>query len=295
MSAYASGAALEVVSAKTIFLASSCFPLLVAAVSIIITEERAVVGTSKESQENDGSLLGAEVQSKVNDLWSAVTQREVWLPAAFMFCWQATPSAGTSFFYFMTNDLGFKPEFLGRVQLAGSIAGLAGVWIYQKFLRTAKISDVLLWSSLASLPPGLLQLALVTHYNRAIGIPDTWFAVGDDVVLTVLGQIAFMPTLVLAAKLCPPGVEGTLFALLMSSYNGAGILSSELGALLTKVLGVTENDFTNLSLLVVVCNLSSLLPLPFLYLLDDVSAASQKDALEEEAGILDVTATVKDL
>ncbi|CAM9938722.1 unnamed protein product, partial [Phaeothamnion confervicola] len=90
------------------------------------------------------------------------------------------------------------------------------------------------------------------------------------VVLTVLGQIAFMPTLVLAARLCPPGVEGTLFALLMSVYNGGSALGSELGALLTRALGVTDSNFTNLGLLVVICNLSSLLPLPFLQWIEDV-------------------------
>jgi hypothetical protein len=52
---------------------------------------------------------------------------------------------------------------------------------------------------------GLSQLVLVYHLNREVGIPDQWFALGDSVVLTVLGQVAFMPTLVLAAKLCPPG------------------------------------------------------------------------------------------
>ena len=30
-------------------------------------------------------------------------------------------------FYFQTNALGFTPEFLGRVRLAGSLASLAGV------------------------------------------------------------------------------------------------------------------------------------------------------------------------
>ena len=29
-------------------------------------------------------------------------------------------------FYFQTNALGFTPEFLGRVRLAGSLASLAG-------------------------------------------------------------------------------------------------------------------------------------------------------------------------
>ncbi|GMH51870.1 hypothetical protein TrRE_jg5057, partial [Triparma retinervis] len=86
----------------------------------------------------------------------------------------------------------------------------------------------------------------------------------DDAALTVLGQVAFMPTLVLAARLCPVGIEGTLFATLMSTFNLAGIVGSEAGAGLTKALGVTATDFGNLGWLTVICNLSSLYPLLFI-------------------------------
>ena len=55
--------------------------------------------------------------------------------------------------------------------------------------------------------PRLTQLLLTTHYNRVLGIPDTLFSLTDSVVLTVLGQIAFMPTLTLAASICPPGTS----------------------------------------------------------------------------------------
>lgn len=37
---------------------------------------------------------------------------------------QATPSADSAMFFFQTNELGFTPEFLGRVRLAGSLASL---------------------------------------------------------------------------------------------------------------------------------------------------------------------------
>lgn len=121
------------------------------------------------------------------------------------------------------------------------------------------------------------------HVNRSLGIPDEIFTFGDDVILTVLGQIAFMPTLVLAARLCPPGVEGTLFALLMSIFNGGAIVGSEVGAYLTRAMGVTDVDFRNLGMLIVFCNLSSLLPLPFIKWIDSVE--------EEEQSILDEPAT----
>jgi BT1 family len=79
-----------------------------------------------------------------------------------------------------------------------------------------------------------------------------------------MGQIAFMPVLVLAARLCPPGVEATLFALLMSVMNFAGFVSYELGAVLTHWLGVTETNFDKLWLLVLITNVSTLFPLPLL-------------------------------
>lgn len=54
----------------------------------------------------------------------------------------------------------------------------------------------------------------------------------------------------------------------MSISNAAGSLSSELGAGLTYLLGVTESDYSNLTLLVVLSALSSLIPLPFVGLVD---------------------------
>ena len=122
------------------------------------------------------------------------------------------------------------------------------------------------------------------HWNQAVGVPDAWLAVGDDVALSVLGQVGFMPTLVLAARLCPPGVEGTLFALLMSIYNGAGIVGAEVGAALTAQLGVDETHFESLPTLLAACALSSLLPLPFLGLLDTIDDTESRSSNNNTGG-----------
>lgn len=90
----------------------------------------------------------------------------------------------------------------------------------------------------------------VAGVNRDLGIPDRFFALGDSAILTVLGQLAFMPTLVLAAKICPEGLEATLFAGLMSVFNAGGVASGALGGALTEALHVTADDFENLALLV---------------------------------------------
>ena len=110
----------------------------------------------------------------------------------------------------------------------------------------------------------MTMLLLVTHANRTLGIDDRWFSLGDSLVLTVMGQIAYMPILVLAARLCPPGVEATLFALLMSVSNLASVFSYQFGALMMRWFGITQDNFDLLWLLVLITNVSTLLPLPFL-------------------------------
>jgi folate/biopterin transporter len=253
LTAYFSGSLLQRFDTHTIFAITASFPLIVSAVAGMIAEARV-------SAKPDWSV----VKHQLGQLRQAVTQKAIWLPTAFLFLWQATPTADSAFFYFTTNELGFQPEFLGRVRLVTSVASLLGIWLFQRFFKEVPFRTFFGWTTLLSAVLGMSMLLLVTHANRALGIDDHWFSLGDSLILTVMGQIAYMPVLVLAARLCPAGVEATLFALLMSITNLAGLVSYELGAVLMHWLGITETNFSALWLLVLITNLSTLLPLPFL-------------------------------
>jgi len=280
ISAYFSGALLERVSVRQVFALSAALPLVTASVAMLIREKRAAAGT--------------QISSGAKRLADALKKRSVWMPTLFIFVWQATPSAETALFYFTTNELHFGPEFLGRVRLAASAASLVGVLVYQRLLSSVSIKKVLVGVTLASIPLGLTQLLLVTHANRALGLDDKLFALADSAILTVLGQVGFMPVLVLAARLCPPGVEATLFATLMSIYNAASATGSELGALLTHLLGVTDTNFDNLALLVFICTISSLAVLPFAGLIDQADSRELNESDHNETALLDGPSAVKD-
>jgi len=258
ITAYFSGFLLEHFSNRTVFGVTAVFPLIVSGVAWLIIESRVTEASN-----------WAVIWGQVKQLKAAVTQKTIWMPTAFLFLWQATPTAESAFFFFTTNELGFQPEFLGRVRLVTGMASLLGIWVFQRFLKSVPMRVMFGWSTVISSVLGMTTLLLVTHANRAIGIDDHWFSLGDSLVLTVMGQIAFMPVLILAARLCPPGVEATLFALLMSVYNLAGFLSYELGAWLMHGLGINESNFEKLWLLVVITNLTTLLPLPLLGWLPD--------------------------
>lgn len=260
ISAYFSGSLLDTIGARKIFALTAVLPLATTFLAGLIQEKRVPQATM--------STFFPIAKERTLSLWNALRNPTVYLPIAFIFAWQATPSPESALFFFTTNELHFGPEFLGRVRLVSSGAALLGLWMYRTFLRTVDLKTFFFWATLLSVPLSLTQVLLVTRANVSLGISDQLFALSDSAVLTALGQVVFMPTLVLAARLCPPGVEGTLFAAIMSIYNSSGAVSSELGALLTSALGVNDSNYENLWLLVLLCSLSSLLALPLLRFID---------------------------
>ena len=65
-------------------------------------------------------------------------------------------------FYFQTNALGFSPEFLGRVRLAGALASLAGVGVYNAALKEVPLRRMFLWTAVLGAGLGMTQILLIT-------------------------------------------------------------------------------------------------------------------------------------
>ncbi|NJK63036.1 MAG: folate/biopterin family MFS transporter [Synechococcaceae cyanobacterium SM2_3_1] len=253
ITAYLGGVLLESYPPQVLFGLTALLPLASLVAALFIQE-----------LPQAGILSGVALPQQLQQIWAAVREPSLYLPVLFIFLWQSTPTAESAFFYFVTNDLGFSPAFLGEIRLATSVASLVGVVVFQSFFRYLSLRPLLGWITVITSGLGMTNLILVYHLNRSWGVDDRWFSLGDSVILTVAGQLAYMPILVLAARLCPPGIEATLFALLMSVINLASFLSHELGGVLMQWLGVTETNFKALGLLVVITNLSTLMPLPFL-------------------------------
>lgn len=71
-----------------------------------------------------------------------------------------------------------------------------------------------------------LVVPIVTRRIRSVGFgPCSSTTYLLSLMKAFSKQLKWMPLLVLSSKLCPPGIEGTFFALLMSIYND-GVLSS---------------------------------------------------------------------
>ncbi|RDY11813.1 Folate-biopterin transporter 1, chloroplastic, partial [Mucuna pruriens] len=267
VSSYFSGSLLDAYGVRFVFGVTALLPLLTSAVAVLVKEQPMFGMARGQNLLFAGPEFLESSKQSIIQLWNSVRQPSVFLPTLFIFLWQATPQSDSAMFYFTTNSLGFTPEFLGRVKLVTSIASLLGVGLYNGFLKNVSLRKIFLATTLLGSALGMTQVFLVTGLNRMFGISDEWFAIGDSLILTVLSQASFMPVLVLAARLCPEGMEATLFATLMSVSNGGSVVGGLLGAGLTQVFGITKDRFDNLAALIILCNFTSLLPLPLLGLL----------------------------
>ncbi|KAI3866689.1 hypothetical protein MKW92_041851 [Papaver armeniacum] len=101
---------------------------------------------------------------------------------------------------------------------------------------------------------GMLDLTFVLRWNLKLGIPDYFFVIFEECVSRIVNRLRWMPMIVLSTKLCPLGIEGTFFALLMC-IDSLGQLSSKWsGGLVLHLFHVTRSDFTNLWLVMVIKN-----------------------------------------
>lgn len=193
----------------------------------------------------------------------------IFYPSIFLLLWQSTPNPESAMFYFYTSGLGFDALFMGRVAVVAAVFNLIGILLYNKLLKEVPLRTMFLYACLAGTTLALSQLLVTERLNVRVGIPDKVFVLGDAAMLSVVHELGFMPLMVMASRVCPAGIEATLFAALMSLSNCARFLGSTAGATLTKLVRVTANDFRRLHILVAICCGWNLVPLFALRLVPD--------------------------
>ncbi|CAL5221093.1 g3223 [Coccomyxa viridis] len=281
VSAGAVGLMVRRLSPRTCFLVVAALPFLIALSSLVMREERQPCcgGRRRKGEAVCASIL----QEKLKLLGQTCTNKYLLMPAIFFFLWQITPSVDSAMFFFGTNVLHFSEEFYGTVLLIDGIAQVIGVAVYNTCLRSVALKKVFLWTALTLIAVHLMQLVLVTGYNRRWGVTDEAYFLVFGSLHAGLGRLALMPLVVLASRICPKGVEATVFGMLMSLHIASFNTGKVLGSVLTTAFSVTSTNFTNLAPLVLVCAIARFLPLPLLLLLPDkVTQSEDEDRPNDE-------------
>ena len=94
-----------------------------------------------------------------------------------------------------------------------------------------------------------------------------------------------MPLLILMARLCPAGAEGTTYALVSSIQMVGGTVGGIFSQIATGAFGVVNTDFTPLWKLTVLTNSARLASLLLLPLVPSSAAAATGDAGEGKRSV----------
>ncbi len=93
-----------------------------------------------------------------------------------------------------------------------------------------------------------------------LGISARTFAFVDTTISAPLGQLTMVPILVLVAKTAPPGAEATMFAIMASLMNLALSASELFTRYLNSAFDVTQQNYSNLGVLMITVGAIGLLP-----------------------------------
>ncbi|EGR28400.1 hypothetical protein IMG5_176320, partial [Ichthyophthirius multifiliis] len=255
ISAYFSGFLLQIFLPFTVFAITSIFPLFLFIGSLFLKEK---------SYQNQQTFQ----KEQLFQFFRFLKKPFIIKPLIFILIFMIPPSSGTTMFYYYTNYLNFSPEFMGQLQFLSSLGIFLAIIIYNIFLKNIQFKKIFISSSLICILAYLSQLLLVSRYNLKLGIPDKVFCLFDTAFIKMLSEINIMPILVLACRLCPKNIEGTMYATIMSTINFGGALSLQLGALITYLLGIDEQHFQLLWALILISGLASCVPLLLIKLID---------------------------
>ncbi|KAI0566892.1 Biopterin transporter [Gracilaria domingensis] len=162
--------------------------------------------------------------------------------------------------------------YVTYASLVGSVAGAIGVAAFQRFLSRGSFRTAFWTTCLVKLAASAFDIAIVKRYNISLGIPDKMaFLLGDAIILQVAATLDFMPAVVLTSKVCPKGMEASVYALLASYQNLGSNVSRTLGVALIDWLEIKTTppcDFTNLPMAIVIAHvLLPLLVFPLVFVL----------------------------
>lgn len=275
LGSFLSGPATHQLGVRGVFFFAAAGPTVILIFSSFMKEPKSTTGRKN-------FVLSAKRQFR--QLKGAITTPVIWKCALWVFLSGAvSPGYSQVFFFFSTDVLKFTPEFLGTVSAFGFVFLLIGTLIYNAFFKDVSFRRIFLIAQLSLALVSLLDVVLVTRANLDMGIPDKAFVLGDAVIADVISRLKTMPVLVLCAKLCPKGVEGTLFALLMSISNFSYSVSEFWGAFICSSLGITKGAYDNLWIAIVFRSVLKVTPILFLFLIPATDPQDVVDKLNFDA------------
>lgn len=186
-----------------------------------LLEDRRVTGRRAATTQQEAEKR-AERARTASALREAAATPGLWVMTAFLFYLYVTPLLLTASVYYETDVLHLSKGFIGRLDrwtAAGSIAGLAA---FGAFARRLPIRWVV-WGAIGA-DAAIYLIAMTMHDAPSVRLAQfgwSFLAIFLAVCLNTL-----------AARACPPQIEGTVYGLMQAALSLSLVLCDKFGSAL---------------------------------------------------------------
>lgn len=146
--------------------------------------------------------------------------KTLWSAAGLLFLVYIAPGFSTPLYYFQTDVLKLSQQFIGTLILLGGAFGILGAFVYGLMCRRLTLRTLLYISIIINVAGTMLYL----FYKSATAAAIIESQNG------LIGTVAELALMDLAARATPKGSEGLGFALMMSVRNGGQAISDIFGS-----------------------------------------------------------------
>jgi MFS family permease len=194
-------------------------------------QDRPVEMASKEAREAARRADRAQV---ITTLRQAAASPGLWAVVGFVFYLIITPGTNTAQFYFMNNVLHFTPKFIGQLGSPGSFGAMLGILAFGAAVRRLPVR-AMVWGA---------YLMDCTFYPVTMGLHGHNSAIIVTFVGAFLGSIYNLCLLTIAARACPPGIEGAIYGLVIAAITLGGTLGEKIGSTIYDYFGPAHHYTT---------------------------------------------------
>jgi hypothetical protein len=168
----------------------------------------------------------ASTRDQCAEIWTTVCSRAVWQPLGFVFVYNIFQVQNSAWKEFLKTTLNFTTGQLNLIYVATCVLLYLGILVYKYGMMQWSWRMVYIITTLLNGFFSLLQVLLITGHT--FGLPNFWFALGDDAFGEFIHGIQFLPTTIMMVHLCPAGSEGASYAMFTTVHNAALNLNTAL-------------------------------------------------------------------
>ena len=214
------------------FRTAALMAMLALPLTLLINEKR--VSRGQETGESHARRQAEKAEERAESaaaLRQAVRSPGLWAVIAYVFYLVLTPSGSTAQFYFEVDVLHFSKQFIGNLGQWSSAGVVLGILTVVGISKRISVRALVWGGWVIGTVTYLLNFALRDHLSaEIIFFVNSYFGIMTNLSLYTL-----------AARACPPRVEGTIYGLFMASMGLAATLSNKIGSVLYDFYGPSHH------------------------------------------------------